>query len=178
MRPCFAGLNTLVPRVMKFRVTRSPAISEPRTTAATAAHFPRFLDSTAVRAYGNEGRCYGCWCSCMKIGERKNRLTLKSLLSSQYTYAPTYPSPRALDLRLQTSKPSNHLWSTFLLPTPPQFLNQAPLGAQQLTRPDFSNIPQFGHAFFVTIEVMADVLVRNGVETMSSRLGFGRRVIC
>ena len=60
VRPYFAGLDTLVPRVMKFRVTRSPALSEPRTAPATATHFPRFVDSAAVRAYGNDGRCHDC----------------------------------------------------------------------------------------------------------------------
>ena len=46
-----------------------------------------------------------------------------------------------MDLRLQESTSSNQLWATFLLPASPQFLYQAPPGAQQLTRPDFLNAP-------------------------------------
>ena len=84
-----------------------------------------------------------------------------------------YISP-ALDLRSHACTPSIHLCSTFLLPAPPQFLNQAPPGAQQLARPDFSNMPHFGH-----IIVLALVMVTNGVLIgvlrMSSRSGFGRR---
>ena len=86
----------------------------------------------------------------------------------------------ALDLRLQAFTPSDHL----LLPSPPQFLNQAPPGAQQLTLPDFRNIPHLRHVItrwpaevidgvLVIGGVLTDVLV--GVLAMSSRLGVGRR---
>ena len=51
----------------------------------------------------------------------------------------------SLNLRLQTSVPSDQLWPTLVSPSAPQFLYQAPPGAQQLTRPDFMNVPQFGH---------------------------------
>ena len=90
------------------------------------------------------------------------------------------PVPQALTLalRLQACTPSNHLCSTFLLPAPPQFLNQAPPGAQQLTLPDFANMPHFGHDMMLAVvEAMAGVLtaVRIGVLVMSSRLGIGRR---
>ena len=54
-----------------------------------------------------------------------------------------------LHLRLQTSAPSNQLWTAFLLPESPQLWYQAPPGAQQLTRPDFLNVPQFGHILIV-----------------------------
>ena len=79
----------------------------------------------------------------------------------------------ALDLlRLHASKPSNHMWSAFMLPTPPQCLYQAPPGAQQLALPDFSNMAHFGH-------VMASVLVLTGVvigaRTISFRSGVDRR---
>merc|ERR1712151_995856 len=74
---------------------------------------------------------------------------------------------------LQASTPSNHLWSTFLLPAPPQFLNQAPPGAQQLTRPDFLKVPHFVHVMVLAIvEAMAGVLI--GVRTISSRPGIER----
>jgi len=54
------------------------------------------------------------------------------------------------------------------LPAPPQFLNQAPPGAQQLTLPDFLDVPHFGHFIVLAIvEVMAGVLI------MSSRSGIG-----
>ena len=80
----------------------------------------------------------------------------------------------ALNLRSQAFIPSIHLCSTFLLPAPPQLLYQAPPGAQQLTRPDFSNVPHFGHAIiFAIVGVMDGVWV--GVLLMSSRSGFGRR---
>ena len=87
--------------------------------------------------------------------------------------------PPALDLRSQAFTPSNHLCSTFLLPAPPQFLNQAPPGAQQLTRPDFSNVPHFGQLIVlaiveVTAGVLTDVVI--GVCSISSRSGNGWRV--
>ena len=82
-----------------------------------------------------------------------------------------------LDLRLHASAPSNHLWSAFLLPSPPQFLYQAPSGAQQLALPDFSNVPHFGHVISL-LEVMVSVLTLTdvviGIRT-SSRPGISRR---
>ena len=86
--------------------------------------------------------------------------------------------PLALNLRLQAATPSNHLWLTFLLRAPPQFLNQAPPRAQQLFLPDFPNVPHIGHIIgLVIVEVMAEVLtdVVVGVLTISSRPGNGRR---
>ena len=85
----------------------------------------------------------------------------------------------ALGLRLQASTPSNHLWSAFLLPAPPQFLYQSPPGAQQLARPDLTNVPHFEHVILLRIvEVKAEVLieVEIGVRTISSRSVDGRRV--
>ena len=75
-----------------------------------------------------------------------------------------------LNLRLQAFTPSDHMWSTFLLKTPPQFLNQAPPGAQQLALPDFWNVPHFEH-----LKVLAIVEVKDGVLAMSSRSVIGRR---
>ena len=86
--------------------------------------------------------------------------------------------PLAFNLRLQAATPANHLWSTFLLRAPPQFLNQAPPGAQQLFLPDFSNVPHLGHLIVLAIvEAMAGVLtdVVSGVLTISSRTDNGRR---
>ena len=79
--------------------------------------------------------------------------------------------PPAMNLRLQASTPSSHLCSIYLLPAPPHFLYHAPPGAQQLTLPDFSNVPHCGHAIVLAvIEVMVGVLA-----TMSSRSDIGRR---
>ena len=87
--------------------------------------------------------------------------------------------PVGSNLRWQAATPSSHLWSTFLLRAPPQFLNQAPPGAQQLFLPDFSNLPHLGHVIGLAIvEVMAGVLtdvVAIGILTINSRSGIGRR---
>ena len=53
--------------------------------------------------------------------------------------------PSTIDLHLQASTPSSQLWPNLLSLAPAQFLYQAPPGAQQLTRPDFLNVPQLGH---------------------------------
>ena len=66
----------------------------------------------------------------------------------------------------------------FLLPRPPQFLNQAPPGAQQLTLPDFRNVPHLGHVIVLAIvEVAYGVLtdMAIGVLAMSSRSGIDPR---
>ena len=84
----------------------------------------------------------------------------------------------ALSLRLQAFTPSDHMCSTLLLPRPPQFLNQAPPGAQQLTLPDFRNVPHIGHVIERSmVEVITGVLtaVLIGVLAMSSRSDIGRR---
>ena len=87
----------------------------------------------------------------------------------------------ALDLRLHASTPLNHLYSAFLLPTPPQILYQAPPGAQQLALPDLANMPHFEHVISL-IDVTNGVLVVTGAvigaRTISSRSGTGRRVTC
>ena len=82
--------------------------------------------------------------------------------------------PSALHLRSQASTPSNHLYFTFLFLVAPHFLYQAPPGAQQLARPDFSNVPHFGHVIVWTIVgVMDGVLI--WVLVMSSRSEIVRR---
>ena len=75
------------------------------------------------------------------------------------------------NLRLQASVPSNHLWSTFLLRTPPQFLYQAPPGAQQLALPDLANMPHFGHILVLAIveEMTAVLMIMRAI--ISSRSG-------
>ena len=90
-------------------------------------------------------------------------------------------SALASNLHVQACTPSDHVCSAFVLPEPPQLLNQEPPGAQQLTLPDFLKVPHFEHAIIVPIDevmtgVLADVAV--GVLTMSSRSGIGRRDTC
>ena len=41
--------------------------------------------------------------------------------------------------------PSNHVCSNFESPEFPQFLNQTPPKAQQLSMPDFFMVPHFAH---------------------------------
>ena len=66
-RPDFAGLDALVPRVMKLGVTSSSAVSEPRTTAAATTDFARFLDGAAFGAYQTDCRRRGCWYVCVCV---------------------------------------------------------------------------------------------------------------
>ena len=90
-----------------------------------------------------------------------------------------YSTSYASDLRLQASTPSNHVRSACLFAAPPQFLYQAPPGAQQLTRPDFANEPHFGHVIVVAIMEVAVGVPTNvvvGTRTISSRSGRGTRV--
>jgi hypothetical protein len=76
------------------------------------------------------------------------------------------------DFLLQVCTPSDQLCSTLLLPNPPQFLNQEPPGAQQLTLPDFANLPHVGHVVVSSIFEMTDAVVLD--LTISSRSGTGR----
>ena len=62
MHQCFAGLDALVPRVLKIDVTSTSAVSEPRTAATAATSFAGFLDGAAFGAYGTDGRRHGYWC--------------------------------------------------------------------------------------------------------------------
>ena len=90
----------------------------------------------------------------------------------------------ALNLRLQAFAPSIHVCSAFLFPEPPQFLYQAPPRAQQLTLPDFGNVPHFEHFIVPTISAfnagaVADVEVdarNNNSRSVNGRRA--RRVAC
>ena len=53
---CFASLDALVPRVLKFCVASSPAVAEPRTPTSAATEFARFLDGAACETHGTDGR--------------------------------------------------------------------------------------------------------------------------
>ena len=68
-RPCFAGLNALVPRVMKLGVAHTSAVSEPRTTATAATVFPRFHDDAALSASGTDDRRRDYPCVYVGIGQ-------------------------------------------------------------------------------------------------------------
>ena len=80
----------------------------------------------------------------------------------------------AVDVRLQTSTPSDQLYSTPASTATPHFLNQAPPGAQQLSLLECLNVPHFAHA---TVLVIADILnalvtdVLNDVFAINSRSG-------
>ena len=79
---CLARLNALVPRVLKTRVLRNSAVSEPRTAAAATAHLAGSLDSAALGAYSIGGRCRHCRYSCVKNGQTHEEENLFKLLST------------------------------------------------------------------------------------------------
>ena len=63
---------------MKLCVTRTSAVSEPRTTATATTHFPRFLDGAAFRACGTDNRCRGCWCLYAGTDQNPTKTTQKN----------------------------------------------------------------------------------------------------
>ena len=71
----------------------------------------------------------------------------------------------ALHLRLQASAPSSQLCIKFARPSLPQFLYQLPPGAQQLSRPDFLNVPQFGHP--VKTKALAGVMAEFAIGVLA-----------
>ena len=80
LRPFFACLDALIPRMTKLGVTSTSAVSEPRTTVTTATNFPRFLDDAAFGAYVTECR-RSCWCVHVVIGQSTRIKTRKQSLS-------------------------------------------------------------------------------------------------
>ena len=58
---------------------------------------------------------------------------------------------------LHVLMPSYHVWSRFVLPAPPQFLNQEPPWPQQLLLSDFPMVPHLGHTELAIVVVMAGV---------------------
>ena len=69
MCQCFAGPDTLVPRVPKLGVASTSTVSEPRTTVTTTTYFARFGDDAAFGAHGTDGRRrHGCWYTYVDIG--------------------------------------------------------------------------------------------------------------
>ena len=69
LRQCFAGLDALIPRVIRIGVTSGATVPEPRTAAAAATSFSRFRNDTAFSAYGPYGLRRGCYCVYMDIGQ-------------------------------------------------------------------------------------------------------------
>ena len=60
LRPCFAGLQTLVPCVVNLGVDGTSAISEPRTSTTATTDFTRSLRDAALGAYGTDTRRRYC----------------------------------------------------------------------------------------------------------------------
>ena len=60
LRPCFAGLNAVVPRVMNVCVASTSAEFEPRTAATATTDFAGFVDGAAFWAHETRDRCRGC----------------------------------------------------------------------------------------------------------------------
>ena len=56
----FAGLYTLVPRVLKLCVANTSAIFEPITAATTTTLFAGFFNASAFAAYWTHGCCRDC----------------------------------------------------------------------------------------------------------------------
>ena len=67
-------------------------------------------------------------------------------VSSRGAIAPEFAADASdFSTTRQASLPSNQVWSKCEFLTPPQFMNQAPPGAQQLSLPDFLKTPHFVH---------------------------------
>ena len=67
LRPYSAGLNPLVPRVIKLGVTCTSAVFEPRATVSATTSFARFPDDAAFRAYGLGDHRSDSWCLYVDI---------------------------------------------------------------------------------------------------------------
>ena len=57
--------------MIKFVVTITSAVSEPRTTATATTSFPRFRDDAAFGAHRTDGRRNDCWCLHVGIGQHE-----------------------------------------------------------------------------------------------------------
>ena len=65
---------------------------------------------------------------------------------------------------LQAWIPSDHVWSSLVLPALPQVLNQEPPRPQQLIFPDLSMAPHLGHKETVIVVVSAGVFMYIGQD--------------
>ena len=52
IRACFASLKPFIPRVIKFCVASTSAVSEPRTAASATTRFARSFNSAAFGTHG------------------------------------------------------------------------------------------------------------------------------
>ena len=104
---CFASLDTLVPRVLKFCVASSPAVPEPRATTSAATEFAGFLDCTTCEADGTDGRRNGnC---CLHVGndhQYEEDNATKSLNSTNKNHASTPVQLGLTFARLHALKPA------------------------------------------------------------------------
>ena len=78
----FAGLNALVPRVIKLCVTSSSAVSEPSATATATTAFPRFRDNAAFDTCGTDCRRRGWWCVNMGIGQTSIKMKTRKTVTA------------------------------------------------------------------------------------------------
>ena len=81
LRPCFACLDALVPRVTKLLgVTSTSAVSKPRTIATTTTRFTRSRDDATFGACRTDGRRRDCGCAYIGIGQTNRNTRKQSLL--------------------------------------------------------------------------------------------------
>ena len=87
LRPCVAGLDALVPRVINIRIPSTSTVSEPRTAATATTSFAGFLDGATFGASEPDGRRCGCWCLYLIIGfkETRNKNAWHALISRVLT---------------------------------------------------------------------------------------------
>ena len=69
-----------------------------------------------------------------------------------------------LTTSLQACTPSTHVCSVLELPLVPQFPNQAPPGAQQLSLPDFLMEAHLGHMGAILVSVTVDIDMQTPVN--------------
>ena len=101
----FAGLDALVPRVIKIGVASTSTVSEPRTTATAATTFPRFRDDAAFGANGTDARRHDYWCMWIVQNTKDENMKTVTVWSARGSI---YIS-LTLDLHLQASAPCNQL---------------------------------------------------------------------
>ena len=138
---------------------------EPTTAASATTWFAKFVASTALGA-SVAAACRGYTRPCCWLWAHANIITtwniatsmLHQLAACMYGRNTMYYDNKASSwkiitpvtrfqhiLLLQTWIPCAHVWSNFLSPTSPHFLNQEPPGAQQLSLPVFFVVPHLKH---------------------------------
>ena len=73
---------------MKFGVTNTSAVSEPRTAGTTTTNFRRFCDDAAFGAHRIDGLRLGCWCVCEDWSKHKdeNAKTVTAWSARRFIY--------------------------------------------------------------------------------------------